>query len=63
MFEFFDSQQALIAANRKSDQTEGPSLWTTDKDHVGVLDGYFENVWKESEEKIKTRFVTNSARP
>jgi hypothetical protein len=50
MFEVFDSQQALIAAKRKSDQTEGPSLWTTDKDHVGVLYGYFENVWKESEE-------------
>jgi sugar-specific transcriptional regulator TrmB len=55
MFEVFESQQALIAANRKSEQNEGPSLWTTDKNLIGVLNGYFENVWKESEELIQDK--------
>jgi hypothetical protein len=57
MFEVFDSQQALIAANRKSEQEEGPSLWTTDKNLIGVLNGYFENVWKESEELIQDKML------
>lgn len=54
-FEVFDSRQALIAANRQNEQDESPSLWTTDKNLIGVLNGYFENVWKESEELIQNK--------
>ena len=52
-FIVFDSKEALVTTDRKSGLTEAPVLWTTDNNLIGVLRGYFENSWKESEELKK----------
>jgi sugar-specific transcriptional regulator TrmB len=52
-FMVFDGKEAVITTSIKSGLTEAPVLWTTDNNLIGVLKGYFENSWKESEELIK----------
>ena len=52
-FAVFDGREAIISTNRKN-TTEGTSaLWTTDTNLIGVLRGYFEGAWSESEELRK----------
>jgi sugar-specific transcriptional regulator TrmB len=52
-FEIFDDSEAIISTNRKN-TTEGTSaLWTTDTNLIGILKGYFETAWRESQE-LKT---------
>jgi sugar-specific transcriptional regulator TrmB len=58
-FIVFDSKEALITTDRKSGLTEAPVLWTTDNNLIGVLKGYFENSWKESEELIQNKPLPN----
>jgi sugar-specific transcriptional regulator TrmB len=52
-FAVFDSKEAMISTNKESESGETSALWTTDANLVGVLIGYFETAWRESEE-LKT---------
>jgi len=53
-FAVFDGREAMISTtNRKSTAEETSALWTTDTNLIGVLKGYFETAWSESEE-LKT---------
>jgi sugar-specific transcriptional regulator TrmB len=49
-FVIFDSREALISTNRKTASEEPSALWTTDANLIGILRGYFEAGWSESEE-------------
>jgi hypothetical protein len=49
-FTVFDGKEAMISTNRKSNSKDISALWTTDSNLVGVLRGYFETAWSESEE-------------
>jgi len=49
-FVVFDGREAMISTNRKSDSEDTSALWTTDANLIGVLKGYFETAWNESEE-------------
>lgn len=49
-FVVFDGKEAMINTQRKSEPAETQCLWTTDSNLIGVLRGYFENAWRESEE-------------
>jgi len=51
-FAVFDGREAMISTNRKG-TSEDTSLWTTDTNLIGVLNGYFETVWSESKELRK----------
>jgi sugar-specific transcriptional regulator TrmB len=53
-FVVFDNRDALISTNRKSASEEPSALWTTDANLIGVLRGYFETAWSESEELKQT---------
>jgi sugar-specific transcriptional regulator TrmB len=52
-FEIFDDREAMISTNRKNTSEGTSALWTTDTNLIGVLKGYFETAWSESEE-LKT---------
>jgi hypothetical protein len=52
-FTVFDGREAMISTNRKSTSEDTSALWTTDANLIGVLRGYFETAWSESEE-LKT---------
>jgi sugar-specific transcriptional regulator TrmB len=49
-FAVFDGKEAMISTNRKNISQNTSALWTTDSNLIGVLDGYFETAWNESEE-------------
>ena len=49
-FVVFDSKEAMISTNKKSESGETSALWTTDANLIGVLTGYFETAWSESQE-------------
>ncbi|MGA2524019.1 MAG: helix-turn-helix domain-containing protein [Candidatus Bathyarchaeia archaeon] len=49
-FAVFDGSEAMISTTRKTISEETSALWTTDANLVGVLKGYFETAWDESEE-------------
>jgi len=49
-FAVFDGKEAMISTNKKSKAGETSALWTTDANLIGVLTGYFETAWSESEE-------------
>jgi sugar-specific transcriptional regulator TrmB len=49
-FAVFDGREAMISANRKNPSEDTSALWTTDTNLIGVLKGYFETAWSESEE-------------
>ena len=53
-FAVFDGREALISTNRKSKSEDTSALWTTDTNLIGVLSGYFETAWSESEEQKQT---------
>jgi len=48
-FAVFDGSEALISTNRKDTSEDTSALWTTDTNLIGVLKGYFETGWSESE--------------
>jgi hypothetical protein len=53
-FAVFDGKDAIISTDRKL--SEGASsLWTTDTNLIGILKGYFETAWSESEELKQTK--------
>jgi len=52
-FSVFDIKEAMISTNRKSTSENTSALWTTDANLIGVLRGYFETAWSESEELKK----------
>jgi sugar-specific transcriptional regulator TrmB len=52
-FEIFDDREAMISTNRKNTSEGTSALWTTDTNLIGVLKGYFETAWSESQE-LKT---------
>jgi hypothetical protein len=43
----------MISTNRKNTSEGISALWTTDTNLIGILKGYFEIAWSESEE-LKT---------
>jgi hypothetical protein len=49
-FAVFDGSEAMISTNRKITSEDTSALWTTDSNLIGVLRGYFETAWSESEE-------------
>jgi sugar-specific transcriptional regulator TrmB len=49
-FAVFDGKEAMISTTRKSTAEDTSALWTTDSNLIGVLSGYFEMGWRESEE-------------
>jgi sugar-specific transcriptional regulator TrmB len=49
-FAVFDGREAMISTNGKSVSEDTSALWTTDANLIGVLRGYFETAWSESEE-------------
>jgi sugar-specific transcriptional regulator TrmB len=49
-FSIFDLKEAMISTNRKNTVENSSALWTTDTNLIGVLRGYFETAWSESEE-------------
>jgi len=49
-FIVFDGKEAMISTNKESESGETSALWTTDSNLIGVLRGYFETSWNESEE-------------
>ena len=52
-FTVFDGREAMISTNRKITSEDTSALWTTDTNLIGVLKGYFEIAWSESED-LKT---------
>jgi len=52
-FAVFDGKEAMISTNTKSTSEDSPALGTTDANLIGVLTGYFEMSWQESEELNK----------
>jgi hypothetical protein len=44
----------MISTNRKNSSEDTSALWTTDTNLIGVLRGYFETAWSESEELKQT---------
>jgi sugar-specific transcriptional regulator TrmB len=59
-FTVFDGREAMISTNRKSTSEDTSALWTTDTNLIGVLKGYFEMAWGESEElkQIRTMYMS-----
>jgi HTH-type transcriptional regulator, sugar sensing transcriptional regulator len=53
-FVVFDGREAMISTNRKSASEDISALWTTDANLIGVLRGYFETGWSESEDFKQT---------
>ncbi|MGA3060183.1 MAG: helix-turn-helix domain-containing protein [Candidatus Bathyarchaeia archaeon] len=53
-FAVFDGREAMISTNRKNSSEDTSALWTTDTNLIGVLRGYFETAWSESEELKQT---------
>ena len=53
-FAVFDGREAMISTNRKITSEDTSALWTTDTNLIGVLKGYFETAWSESEELKQT---------
>ena len=49
-FLVFDNREAMIPTTGKSTSEANSALWTTDTNLIGVLRGYFETSWSESEE-------------
>ena len=49
-FAIFDGKEALISTTRKNVTEDTSALWTTDANLIGVLKGYFDTGWRESEE-------------
>ena len=49
-FTVFDGSEAMISTSRKSASEDASALWTTDANLIGVLNGYFETAWGESED-------------
>jgi hypothetical protein len=49
-FIVFDGREAMISTTKESESGETSALWTTDTNLIGVLRGYFETSWNESEE-------------
>jgi hypothetical protein len=49
-FAVFDSKDALISTDTRKISEGTSSLWTTDANLVGILKGYFETAWDESNE-------------
>jgi sugar-specific transcriptional regulator TrmB len=49
-FAVFDSKEAMISTDRRKISEDTSSLWTTDTNLIGILRGYFETAWSESEE-------------
>jgi len=49
-FAVFDDREAIISTYRKSTSEDTSVLWTTDTNLIGILKGYFETAWGESEE-------------
>jgi hypothetical protein len=43
----------IISTNRKNTSEGTSALWTTDTNLIGVLRGYFETAWNETEELRK----------
>lgn len=48
-FAVFDGGEAMISTSRKNASEGTSALWTTDTNLIGVLSGYFETAWNESE--------------
>jgi hypothetical protein len=49
-FVVFDGKEAMISTPRKSTSEDTSALWTTDSNLIGVLNGYFDMGWRESQE-------------
>ncbi len=49
-FVVFDNKDAMISTSRKKDSEDTSALWTNDANLIGVLRGYFDAAWSESEE-------------
>jgi hypothetical protein len=46
----FDSRDAMISTDRRRISEDTSALWTTDANLIGILQGYFDSAWSESEE-------------
>ncbi|MGA3291320.1 MAG: helix-turn-helix domain-containing protein [Candidatus Bathyarchaeia archaeon] len=57
-FTVFDGREAMISTTRKSNPEDTSALWTTDTNLIGVLNGYFETAWSESEELKQINIAT-----
>ncbi len=53
-FAVFDEREAMISTSGKTKSEDTSALWTTDTNLIGVLSGYFETAWSESEELKQT---------
>lgn len=59
-FAVFDGKEAMISTTRKNTSEDTSALWTTDSNLIGVLTGYFEMGWCESEElTINNQLINN----
>jgi hypothetical protein len=44
-----DDKEALITTNRESGLGESPSLWTNNRNLIGILRNSFESDWEKGE--------------
>jgi sugar-specific transcriptional regulator TrmB len=49
-FAVFDNRDAMISTDRRRVSEDTSALWTTDANLIGILQGYFDSAWSESEE-------------
>ena len=47
-FAVFDGKDAMISTDGRKTSEATSSLWTTDTNLIGILEGYFETAWNES---------------
>jgi sugar-specific transcriptional regulator TrmB len=49
-FAAFDGKDAMISTDRGRISEDTSSLWTNDANLIGILQGYFDSAWSDSEE-------------
>jgi sugar-specific transcriptional regulator TrmB len=54
-FAVFDGKDAMISTSSRTISEDTSALWTTDANLIGILRGYFEVAWNESEELNQTK--------
>jgi sugar-specific transcriptional regulator TrmB len=54
-FAVFDGKDAMISTSRRKISEDISALWTTDPNLIGILRGYFESAWSESEDLNQTK--------
>jgi hypothetical protein len=57
-FAVFDGKDAMISTDARKISEGTSSLWTTDTNLIGILNGYFETAWNESNELKQKQIVT-----